>query len=252
MEEPEPELAVPWSPADPSELSRAQTMEMGLGDLSAQQQFGLSSTIAPQPPLQMKVYLAHDDAMMDRQFGDTDLAKWIAKLLKSGASNPSPSPETNIHHQMEDEDVEVKLLLRGPQDESHLPAVFGVPLDHAYDIHQWDDKFYSVAWDDAREAEPIHLNHDIKDYIVMPSLLDLVPTQGSLGVKGQTKCRTRSTYWKGTPRMESLSYTETLGILHNPFGSVPSYCTTCKCPCQPLLHVLISDGDHLVEPFHVP
>nr|XP_034570371.1 uncharacterized protein LOC117835111 isoform X4 [Setaria viridis] len=144
----------------------------------------------------MKVYLAHDDAMMDRQFGDTDLAKWIAKLLKSGASNPSPSPETNIHHQMEDEDVEVKLLLRGPQDESHLPAVFGVPLDHAYDIHQWDDKFYSVAWDDAREAEPIHLNHDIKDYIVMPSLLDLVPTQGSLGVKGQTKCRTRSTYWK--------------------------------------------------------
>nr|XP_034570370.1 uncharacterized protein LOC117835111 isoform X3 [Setaria viridis] len=149
MEEPEPELAVPWSPADPSELSRAQTMEMGLGDLSAQQQFGLSSTIAPQPPLQMKVYLAHDDAMMDRQFGDTDLAKWIAKLLKSGASNPSPSPETNIHHQMEDEDVEVKLLLRGPQDESHLPAVF-----------------------------------------------DLVPTQGSLGVKGQTKCRTRSTYWK--------------------------------------------------------
>nr|TKV93634.1 hypothetical protein SEVIR_9G238900v2 [Setaria viridis] len=200
MEEPEPELAVPWSPADPSELSRAQTMEMGLGDLSAQQQFGLSSTIAPQPPLQMKVYLAHDDAMMDRQFGDTDLAKWIAKLLKSGASNPSPSPETNIHHQMEDEDVEVKLLLRGPQDESHLPAVFGVPLDHAYDIHQWDDKFYSVAWDDAREAEPIHLNHDIKDYIVMPSLLDLVPTQGSLGVKGQTKCRTRSTYWKGIHR----------------------------------------------------
>jgi hypothetical protein len=50
----EPELAVlPWPPADPWELSWAQTMEMGLGDLSAQQQFGLSSSMAPQLPLQV-------------------------------------------------------------------------------------------------------------------------------------------------------------------------------------------------------
>ncbi|CAN6305022.1 unnamed protein product [Urochloa humidicola] len=196
----EQELAIPLWPAvvDPFELSWEQKMKMGLGDPTADQQFGPLSTIAPQPPLRMEDYLAHDDAMMNPQFGDSDFAKWISELPKGGASNPFLSPEMNNHHQMGNEYMEMKLLLMGHQDETHLPPpVFGRSLDHAYDIHQWEDKFYSAIGDDAKVAEQIHLNNEFKDYIAIPTLIDLVLAQGSWGRKGQRKQRcTRIAYSK--------------------------------------------------------
>ncbi|CAL4925199.1 unnamed protein product [Urochloa decumbens] len=127
--------------------------------------------------------VAHGDAMIVPQFGDADLSEWL-----SAALSPPRSPEKIVHQQ-------AWLCL----------------LDHGTHKLELEDKSDSVTGDEGIIGKQ-HLDYEKVDYIVVPSLLDLLPMQGSWGGQNKRSCRKRRTSWRA-----QISY---LFGLHKPFASL--------------------------------